>query len=254
MAHPDADTAHFKAREADWSTTLPRRSWAVLRVDGRAFATFTRGLQRPFDPSFADAMDAVAVALAGEITGTVTGYVASDEVSIVFHDLAREGTQPYFGGQIAKIATVVASLATATFASTFTHPRGRVGPALFDARVHPLDGPQDAQRYLAWRQRDMRRNAIFSAAHAHLSAIQLHGVGTGEQLRLLAENGVDFDSAYPDRFTGGGQLRSVERTETVTWTHRRTGEQHTQDVTRSVWVVEGLGRQPATLPGTHEAA
>ena len=36
---------------------LPRRTYTIIRVDGKAFHTLTRGCQKPFDRSLMETMD-----------------------------------------------------------------------------------------------------------------------------------------------------------------------------------------------------
>lgn len=48
---------------------LPRRTWTVVRLDGRAFHSYTRGLDRPFDQQLMDDMAAVADVLCREVAG-----------------------------------------------------------------------------------------------------------------------------------------------------------------------------------------
>lgn len=39
---------------------LPRRNYALLRIDGKAFHTYTKGLQRPFDEKLVNDMNSTA--------------------------------------------------------------------------------------------------------------------------------------------------------------------------------------------------
>ena len=36
---------------------LPRRTYTIIRIDGKAFHTYTRGLERPFDKGLMEDMD-----------------------------------------------------------------------------------------------------------------------------------------------------------------------------------------------------
>jgi tRNA(His) 5'-end guanylyltransferase len=55
---------------------LPRRTWTVIRVDGKAFHTYTRGAEKPFDQFLHAAMVAGATALCEE-AGTCKRLSAS---------------------------------------------------------------------------------------------------------------------------------------------------------------------------------
>lgn len=39
---------------------LPRRTYTIIRVDGKNFSNYTRGLKRPFDEGLIEDMDATA--------------------------------------------------------------------------------------------------------------------------------------------------------------------------------------------------
>lgn len=81
----------MKGYEVACRTALPKRMPVIIRVDGKAFHSYTRGLKRPFDEHFIGAMDDVARALCSEIHGAVLAYVQSDEVSILVHNWAIPG-------------------------------------------------------------------------------------------------------------------------------------------------------------------
>ena len=46
---------------------LPRRTYTIVRVDGKAFHSFTRGMERPFDLGLMVVMDKTAQFMCGEI-------------------------------------------------------------------------------------------------------------------------------------------------------------------------------------------
>jgi tRNA(His) 5'-end guanylyltransferase len=188
----------MKRYEAPYRALLPRRTYTVLRVDGRAFHTYLRGAVRPFDEAFAADMDAVAAAMCKEITGAFLAYVQSDEISIVAADFRSTSTEPWFGGVVAKWTSIGAAIATAELNAR--RPGRR---ALFDARVFTLSDPVEVANYLVWRQRDATRNSIVMAGQAHFPHRSLHGQDTGQiQERLWAERGVNWNR-YPDGFKRG---------------------------------------------------
>ena len=47
----------MKGYENAYRFYLPRRMPVIIRIDGRAFHTFTRGLQKPFDSRFVEIKD-----------------------------------------------------------------------------------------------------------------------------------------------------------------------------------------------------
>ncbi len=46
---------------------LPRRGYTLIRLDGKAFHTYTRGFNRPFDEGLIDAMNKTAQFLCSSI-------------------------------------------------------------------------------------------------------------------------------------------------------------------------------------------
>ena len=94
---------------------LPRRTYTIIRLDGKAFHTYTRGLNKPFDKDLIDDMDSAVVKILPEIQGAQFAYVQSDEISILLTDFANENTDAWFDGNVQKITSVSASLMTAYF-------------------------------------------------------------------------------------------------------------------------------------------
>lgn len=224
----------MKAHEHRTRHVLPRRSWTLVRVDGRAFHSYTRGLERPFDAAFAADMDAVAADLVKDISGAAFAYVQSDEISVLVTDFATATTEPWFGGVTAKITSLTAARATATL-NQLRPPADTGKVALFDSRVFTLPNPVEVANYFVWRQRDAIKNSVAMAAQAHFSHRRLQGLHTDQLRGLLASEAGTRWEDYPDGFKYGRVVVRVPRTETVTWVHKRTGEQHTEQVTRNVW-------------------
>ncbi|WP_019060001.1 tRNA(His) guanylyltransferase Thg1 family protein [Streptomyces prunicolor] len=220
----------MKQYEAPYRTVLPRRTHAVLRVDGRAFHSYLAGAQRPFDEAFMADMDAVAEALCTEIAGARFAYSQSDEISILITDFDTPTTQPWFGGVIAKQLSIAASLATAVLNERRPGRRG-----LFDARVFTINDPVEVANYFIGRQRDAVSNSISMAAQAHFSHQRLHGVNSaGMQELLWSEKGVNW-SDYPDGCKRGRvTVRHLGERET-TYTDKRTSTENTVLATRSWW-------------------
>lgn len=235
--------ARMKGYEKAHRTALPERSWHIIRLDGKSFSRWTKGLQRPYDVGLIDAMAAAAQAVCEEVSGSVLAYTQSDEITVVFTDRTGPDTQPWFGGQVQKIVSVAASVATATFARFY--PDRPV--AVFDARVFSLPSAEECANAVKWRADDCSRNAISMLASDRFSAKQLHGVGTGDRRRMLADSGFDVASCDP-RFLHGQLTVRASRTEPVTYTDRRTGETCTSaPVTRRFWqttAAPGLNADP----------
>jgi tRNA(His) guanylyltransferase len=233
----------MKRHEATYRALLPRRTYTLIRVDGRAFHSYLRGATRPYDEAFMTDMNHVAEALCSEITGAVFAYTQSDEISVLVTDFAAAGTQPWFGGVIAKQTSIAASIATAELNAR------RPGRALFDARVFTVADPVEVANYFLWRQRDAVRNSISMAAQARYSHRQLDGVSTGQMQELLwADHRINWND-YPDGCKRGRVTVRQVGEKDVEYVDKRTGETvHTRAV-RSWWETSGAPHFTADAEG-----
>nr|DAN91898.1 MAG TPA: tRNAHis guanylyltransferase [Caudoviricetes sp.] len=184
---------------------LTRRMPVIIRIDGKAFHTFTRGFKKPFDDIFVKTMQDTMKYLCENIQGCVLGYTQSDEISLVLVDYAELTTNAWFGNNLQKMCSVSASMATLAFNKFFS---GRVqefmydccdefgddvlpekqndyelahnvyfkkfNAAMFDSRVFTIP-KEEVCNYLIWRQQDATRNSIQSVGQANFSQKELHG-------------------------------------------------------------------------------
>lgn len=219
----------MKNLEREYRMYLPKKSYAVVRVDGKGFSKYTKKLEQPFDEQFTKDMRSTALYLAQNIDGAHLAYTQSDEISVVFSDLAGPNTEWWYGGQVQKIVSIVAAMATAKF----NELRPFDGLALFDARVLTL-AEGEVFDYLAWRQSDAIRNSISMLASAHFSHKALQGVGTDDRLRMLASSGIAwFDEAEEVR---QGSLIKREWQEKTT-SFNQNGKEVEVDFVRNEWVI-----------------
>lgn len=188
----DALGDRMKLYEMAARTTLARRMPVIIRVDGKAFHTWTRGLERPYDMKLIDAMNAVARELCEEVEGTVLGYVQSDEISLLLHNYKRLQTQPWFDNQVQKMVSVAASIAAATMTRESLDIFGELRTAHFDARIF-LVPEADVANYFLWRQQDASRNSIQMLARAHYSHKELDKKNTSELHELLHAKGINWN-------------------------------------------------------------
>lgn len=219
----------FKSLERAVESQVPENSYVVMRLDGKAFHTFTKGFERPYDKTFAETMNRVAEHLADTVTGTLFAYVQSDEISVVFSDLATPETQMWLGGRLQKMVSVAAANATAKFM--------RVQPTdlipVFDARVHTLADPEEIKQYVLWRRRDATKNAITMAANTLHSHKSLMGKSTTERSELLKGTHLEV---LPDEFLYGRLVTKEYSLEPTSYVDKRTNETHTVTVRRGRWV------------------
>jgi len=214
----------MKRYEETTRFTLPRRTYTILRVDGKAFHSWTRGLTKPYDFELMSYMDTTAVVLCEEISGAQFAYVQSDEISVLAVDFLDVNTQPWFDGNVQKWASVGASIATQRFneyvAALWFHrlylggepgdpPIAKKPPsALFDARVYTIPDLIEVENYFVWRQQDAERNSVAMLAQSYASAKQLHGKNRAEQHEIIHKAGDNW-AKHPVRFKHGAAVCKV---------------------------------------------
>lgn len=222
--------------EAPTRHYLPARTYCIIRVDGKAFHSWTKGLERPFDLGLVEAFGQTMEELCQEVSNTVLGYCQSDEISLLLTDFERAETEPWLGGNLQKIVSVVASMTTAIFNQHFHHPSLGKRPALFDARAFAIAEQHEVANAFLWRQRDAERNAISMVGQAHFSPRQLHGLSTAAlRALLLEEKGIDVES-LPSAFLHGQVCYREIVVKPVEYTHKRSGELvRTAPVERRIW-------------------
>ena len=246
----DALGDRMKRYEEATRFILPRRTYTLLRVDGRAFHSWTRGLNKPYDSEFMYAMDQTAETLCGSIPGAQFAYVQSDEISVLAVDFLDIKTEPWFDGNIQKWASVAAALATSAFNSVvssfvrdnkFMHenPTGRgvitkIGDkqanAAFDARVFTIPDPIEVENYFVWRQQDAERNSVTMLARAYASHKALAGKKRADQHEIIHAAGDNW-AKHPVRFKHGGVIRHVRWTTSHGVEHTHKTNWHLDDNT-----------------------
>lgn len=172
----------------------------IVRLDGRAFHTFTKGLNRPFDERLAKCMWEATIFVL-EQTHAKIAYTQSDEISLLYE--YNEPSQAIFGGKLNKVNSVLASMVTAKFNNSLGyHLSEKTQLAQFDCRTFQVPNRKGAVDTFTWRYMDAQRNSVSMAAQSHFSHKQLQRKSTREQIKLLSEIDVDFND-YPCWFRHG---------------------------------------------------
>lgn len=190
---------------------LTRRVPVIIRIDGKAFHTFTKGMRKPFDRVLMSAMQETMRFLCANIQGCVFGYTQSDEITLVLTDYASIRTDAWFGYNVQKMCSIAASMATLAFNKAFAEQtekedsgldlsvyRRKFQTALFDARVFtiPLD---EVCNCLIWRQQDATRNSIEAVGQANFSHRELQGKSCNKiQDMLWKERGINWNDFPTD--------------------------------------------------------
>lgn len=171
---------------------LPRRTYTIIRVDGKAFHSYTKYLEAPFDRDFVTWMNCTTTSLCELLQGAQFGFVQSDEISILLTDFAEITTEAYFDNNVQKLASVSASIATCRFNALATKKT-----ALFDARTFTIPDPTEVENYFIWRQKDAIKNSIQSLAQHHFSHQELQGLSQAGQIDLLLKDKIDWKDLDP---------------------------------------------------------
>lgn len=188
---------------------LTRRNYTIVRLDGKAFHTYTRGLNRPYDIPLQEDMLETTRYLLDNLQGSVFGYCQSDEISLLFQDFKKDTTCALYDGNVQKITSVSASLATGIF-NQLRLKRGIAKLAFFDSRVFTIPDPIEVENYFIWRQKDATRNSISMAAQSVYSHKELHQKGQSDMQELLFQKGINWND-YPASFKRGQSLVKNER-------------------------------------------
>lgn len=227
---------------------LTKRTPIIIRLDGKAFHSFTKGLKRPFDDILIRTMQNTAKYLCENIMGCKIAYTQSDEISLLLVDYERIETQPWFENNLQKIVSVSASMATMAFNKFFAYEfeeahrwacetaatagdkkyafetlYNKLGNAMFDARAFILP-KEEVCNYFIWRQQDATRNSIQMVAQSLFSHKQLQNKNCDQlQEMMFQEHNINWND-YSTVYKRGSCV---------------TKEQYTEnDTTRSRWVVD----------------
>ena len=137
----------------------------VVRLDGKSFHNFTKGLKRPYDERLSKLMVATTMALVDRFQAKV-GYTQSDEISLVWNIECDSSAEFPFDGRFQKMESLLASYATAFFNKKLAEflPEKEDELPTFDARAFVVPNLMEAYHALLWRQQDATKNAISMAA------------------------------------------------------------------------------------------
>ncbi len=172
----------------------------IIRLDGKSFSKYTKGMTRPFDTSLGYLMGRTASFLMQE-TGARIGYTGSDEITLILHNTGPQA-EHWFGGRYMKIGSLTAAMATAFFNRESITLFPDKPMAYFDSRAYSVPSIEEAINQLQWRQGSVEKNAVSMAAQNYFSAKKLIGVNNPQKIHMLAEIGVTY-SDYPLAFRCG---------------------------------------------------
>lgn len=237
---------------------LTRRVPVIIRLDGKAFHTFTKGMKRPFDDVLRKTMQETMQDLCKNIQGCVLGYTQSDEITLVLTDYKTITTDSWFGYNVQKMVSISASMATLAFNKFFRENvenlfdsevetfhvskdhsdyveklEQKIDKAMFDSRVFSV--PKDEVcNCLIWRQQDASRNSIQLVGQANFSHKELDKKSCNEiQEMLFSLKNINWND-YPTDCKRGAccYKRTLEKEVIIP----KTGEKNV--VNRSDWFID----------------
>lgn len=207
-------------------TRLVRRMPVIIRLDGKAFHTFTRGMKKPFDEVFNNSMQQTMEYLCKNIQGCVLGYTQSDEITLVLIDYQTLQTDAWFDYEIQKMTSISASMATLAFNKFFETNVNKFKEeisdlaigienkyldtldnciekgAFFDSRCFNIPR-EEVTNCILWRQLDAERNSINALAQSLFSHKSLQGLSRKETVaKMELEKGVIWGN-FPTMFKRG---------------------------------------------------
>ena len=219
---------------------LTRRTPVIIRVDGNAFHTFTRGLDRPFDADFMKIMQKTCLSLCQNIQGCVGGYVQSDEISLLLVDYQTIESDAWFDYNLQKITSLAAARATMIFnelvsdlvavydvegyacsqiegeedkeAICFEKAKlwqTKMNRAMFDARAFNIP-KEEVCNYFIWRQKDATRNSIQAAGQAQFSHKELDRKSQSDIQEMLFQKGINWNDYTTPEKRGSFVRRSYD--------------------------------------------
>ena len=209
-------------------TRLVRRMPVAIRLDGKAFHTFTRGFEKPFDEVLGKSMRETMKYLCENIQGCVFGYTQSDEITLILQDYKELTTDAWFDYEVQKLCSISASMATMAFNKFFaknvdnylfdtgelgnvpeelsdigkTYMKAIKKGAMFDARCFNIP-KEEVCNLIYWRQLDATRNSIQMVGQANFSHKELQNKSCNMiQDMLFAEKGINWND-YPTHLKRG---------------------------------------------------
>lgn len=205
----------MKMYEGDYDITLNHYDKPIIvRIDGKKFSKYTKGLEKPFDENMSFLMFSALDRVMNEFHANAA-YHQSDEVTLIF--LPNKFNEPMFGGRIQKIASVTAS----AFASAFTkelytnknfkkHPLRHNAAPIFDSRAWVVPSVGEAANVLVWRMNDAIKNSVSGIFRWNLGHKAMMNLNQQQMIDTLSENGISYKNGYSEYNRTGRLLTKIK--------------------------------------------
>lgn len=184
-------------------------SLVYVRLDGRNFSKFTKGLARPWDKRLSDLMIFVTEKLVKEFN-CLTGYTQSDEISLLIEN--KYGSQMVFEAKKQKLLSVIAGYASSVFSAELAAriPEKAGQYPMFDCRMFEIPRT-DASNAFLWREQDATKNSISMLAQHYFSHKELMGKNSKVKIDMLKTQKDVIWEDCPAFFKFGTYVKRVTR-------------------------------------------
>lgn len=264
-AYTDLDKRMKEYYEFIPKTKLMRRTPVILRIDGKAFHSFTRGFKKPFDDILIKSMQETMKYLCENIQGCVLGYTQSDEISLLLVDYKKLNSSAWFDYEVQKLCSISASMATLAFNKAFANEiktfkeknnvedeftfdedfdwkyynillKALKTGAMFDARCFNVP-KEEVANYFYWRQKDASKNSVQMLGRAYFSHKELNNKnGSQIQDMLMLQKGINWNDLPTTQKRGSCCIKTDWTTECAKTTN--TGEVITWIAERPHWYID----------------
>lgn len=246
-------------------TRLMRRTPVAIRIDGKAFHTFTRGFGKPFDEVLVNTMQHTMKYLCENIQGCILGYAQSDEITLILIDYQTLTTDAWFDYEVQKMCSIAASMATLAFNRFFencvksyydieytmqypeqckpeelecikNYCNAMNKGAMFDARCFNIP-KEEVTNLIYWRQLDATRNSIQMVGQANFSHKELQGCSCNViQDMLMTQKNINWND-FPTHLKRGSCCIKQITKEDLTIEHE-FGEPEIRTKETTKWIID----------------
>jgi tRNA(His) 5'-end guanylyltransferase len=216
----------MKCYELVPKNVLMKKTPVAIRIDGKAFHTFTKGFQKPFDDILIKTMQETMKYLCENIQGCVLGYTQSDEITLILIDYKKLTSDAWFDYEVQKICSIAASMATMAFNRLFRENFNKydldnqldyaktlfkkLDSAMFDARCFNIP-KEEVTNLIYWRQLDASRNSIQMMGQSNFSHKELQNKSCNQiQDMLMLEKGINWNDLETYKKRGSCCIKNID--------------------------------------------
>lgn len=222
---------------------LTRRTPVIIQINVNNSADFMSFMKKPFDPIFVESMHNTAVALCEQISCVEFAYSQSDEIDLLLIDSKRSNLSQWLEGNVQKMVSTAASIATIEFNRAYTHAiishseldqeatevySSRINQISFNAFVFNIP-ESEVTNYFIHRQTECSKNSVIAACKYYFSPDKIQNLSHIAMQEKLKSIGINWNE-YPTFFKRG--ICTKKEFYTV------RDEYKNEDIQRTRWTVD----------------